>query len=450
MSIELIAIMMFASMAMLLLSGRYIFVAIGSIGILSSIGLWGKGGFDMAFFSAFTFMKWYPLLAIPPFVFMGLILARSGLADAMYEMIYRWIGRIHGGLAMGTIGISAIIACMVGGATCGTVTAGVIAMPSMLKRKYDKVMVTGVVQAGGALGFLIPPSIIFILYGVIARVSIGHLFLAGVIPGFMLAGMYVAYIYIRCRRNPSLAPPAPERFTMGQKLASTRAGIAPVILIFCVLGLLFMGVTTVMESAAVGAAGAMICAAIYRKLNMQVIRNAMDEGLKISCLFLWILTAAFLFAAVYDGLGGAAVLKPLLFRFGNPWLIIAVMQLTFIGMGTFLDDTAMLLIVAPLYLPLVVALGFDKVWYGVLYVITCEMAYLTPPFGYTLFIMKGLVGMKGLKQWNITLGDIYRSIIPFVLIQAVALGLVMAFPALALWLPTTFFGGTYQPMAPHW
>jgi len=450
MSIELIAIMMFASMALLLLTGRHIFVAIGSIGIIFAIALWGKGGFDMGFFSAFCFMKWYPLLAIPPFVFMGLILARSGLADAMYEMVYRWIGRLHGGLAMGTIGISAIIACMVGDATCGTVTAGVIAMPSMLKRKYDKTMVTGVVQAGGALGFLIPPSIIFILYGVIARVSIGHLFLAGVIPGFLLAGMYIAYIGIRCQRNPSLGPPAPERFTMADKLASTRAGIAPVILIFAVLGLLFMGVTTVMESAAVGAVGAIASAAIYRKLNMQVIRDAMDEGLKISCLFLWILTAAFLFAAVYDGLGGAAVLKPLFFRLGNPWLIIAMMQLTFIGMGTFLDDTAMLLIVAPLYLPLVAALGFDKVWYGVLYVITCEMAYLTPPFGYTLFIMKGLVRMKGLKEWGITLGDIYRSIIPFVVIQAICLGLIMAFPALALWLPGMFFLGSYQPMSPHW
>ncbi len=450
MSIELIAIMMFASMALLLLSGRHIFVAIGCIGIISSITLWGKGGFDMAFFSAFCFMKWYPLLAIPPFVFMGLILARSGMADTMYEMIYRWFGRTPGGLAIGTIGISAIIACMVGDATCGTVTGGVTALPSMLKRKYDKIMVTGVVQAGGALGFLIPPSIVFVLYGVIARVSIGHLFLAGVIPGFLLAGMYIAYIFIRCRRNPSLGPPALERFTMAQKLASTRAGIAPIILIFCVLGLLFMGVTTVMESAAVGAVGAMACAAIYKRLNLQVITQAMEEGLSISCLFLWILTAAFLFAAVYDGLGGAAVLKPLLFRFDNPWLIIALMQLTFIGMGCFLDDTAMLLIVAPLYLPIVVELGFDKVWYGVLYVITCEMAYMTPPFGYTLFIMKGLVAMKGLKEYGITLGDIYRSIIPFVVIQAICLGLVMAFPALALWLPGMFFTGTYQPMSPTW
>jgi len=237
---------------------------------------------------------------------------------------------------------------------------------------------------------------------------------------------------------------------MAEKIISVRAGIAPIVIIFLVLGLLFMGVTTVMESAAVGAVSAIAAAVIYRKLNVQVIKEAMDECLKISCLFLWILTAAFLFAAVYDGLGGAAVLKPLLFRFENPWMIIAIMQLTFIGMGTFLDDTAMLLIVAPLYLPLVVALGFDKVWYGVLYVITCEMAYLTPPFGYTLFIMKGLVRMKGLKEYGITLGDIYRSVIPFVGIQAICLALVMAFPALALWLPGMFFTGTYQPMSPTW
>ena len=436
MNIQIIALVMFLSMAMLLISGRYIFVAVGSIGAIFAIALWGTGGIDLTFFSAYSFMKWYVLLAIPPFIFMGLILSKSGVADDLYEMIHKWFGGIAGGLAMGTIGISAMIAAMVGEATCGTVTAGLIAMPAMLKRKYNKLMVTGVVQAGGALGFLIPPSVIFIIYGIIARVSIGHLFLAGAIPGILLAVMYVAYIGIRCRRNPSLGPPLPveERVNWRGKFSSLKGGIAPVVLIFCVLGLLFMGVTTVMESAAVGAVGAIICAAIHRKLNWSVIKVAMSETLRVSCLFLWILVAALLFSAVYDGLGAVKVLEPLFLSLKNPVVILIMMQASFILMGTFLDDTAMLLIVAPLYIPIVANLGYDLVWYGVLYVITCEMAYLTPPFGYTLFIMRGIVPKE------ITMGDIYRSVIPFVAIQAACLGLVFAFPQLALWLPSVFFG----------
>jgi tripartite ATP-independent transporter DctM subunit len=439
MNIILIATLMFLSMALLLITGRYIFVAIGGIGTIFAIALWGQGGVDMAFYSTYCFVKWYPLLAIPCFIFMGLILSKSGLADDLYEMIYRWFGGTPGGLAIGTIGTSAIIACMVGGATAGTVTNALIALPSMLKRKYNKLMTTGVVQAGGALGFLIPPSIIFILYGVIARVSIGQLFLAGVVPGFILASMYIAYIGIRCRLNPSLGPPAPERFTWSEKVASIKSGIAPIIIIFLVLGLYMMGVTTVMESAAVGAVCSIGAAAIHRKLNWRLISESMDEGLRLSCLFLWILIAAFLFSAVYDGLGGVKVIEPLFSGLTNPMAIIIVMQLTFIGMGTFLDDTAMLLIVAPLYLPMVRNLGLDPVWYGVLYVITCEMAYLTPPFGYTLFIMKGVVP----KDSGITLGDIYRSVIPFVAIQAACLALVIAFPQLALWLPHKIVAGAF-------
>jgi len=436
MSIQIIALVMFLSMAMLLISGRYIFVAVGSIGTIFALALWGTGGIDLAFFSAFSFMKWYVLLAIPPFIFMGLILSKSGVADDLYDMIHKWFGGVAGGLAMGTIGISAMIASMVGEATCGTVTAGLIAMPAMLKRKYNKLMVTGVVQAGGALGFLIPPSVVFIIYGIIARVSIGHLFLAGAIPGLLLAVMYIAYIGIRCRLNPSLGPPRPveERVNWRGKFSSLKSGIAPIILIFCVLGLLFMGVTTVMESAAVGAVGAMVCAAIHRKLNWSVIKVTMAETLRISCLFLWILVAALLFSAVYDGLGAVKVLEPLFLSLENPVVILIAMQASFILMGTFLDDTAMLLIVAPLYIPIVANMGFDLVWYGVLYVITCQMAYLTPPFGYTLFIMRGIVPK------DITMGDIYRSVIPFVGIQAACLGLVFAFPQIALWLPGVIFG----------
>jgi len=440
MSIEIITIAMFASMMALLITGRQIFLVIGAVGIVSALALWGRGGIDLAFFATTAFLDWYVLLAIPMFVFMGLVLSRSGVADELFDTIYKWAGGLKGGLGMGTIGITSLLAAMVGEATSATITTGVIAVPSMLKRKYDKRMVTGLVQAGGALGFLIPPSVVFILYGVIARVSVGQLWMAGAIPGLILAGMYVAYIGIRCAHNPKMGPPIPpeQRASMREKIRSLRYGIGPVILIFIILGLFFMGVTTLMECAAVAAVGAIVLAAIHRRLSWRLILESADETLKVSTMFLWIVVAALLFSAVYDGLGAKEMMGNMLVQFGggNPYGVIAIMMLSWIGLGTVMDDTAMLLIVAPLYIPVVANMGFSLVWFGVLYVITCEMAYITPPFGYNLFVMKGIVP----KDSGITMIDIYRSVLPFVGIQAICLGLLMAFPQISLWLPNLVFG----------
>ncbi len=440
MSPELIAIFMFASMLLFILLGREIFAVIGGIGTIAALLLWGTGGESMPFSAGYSFMKWSALLVIPLFVFMGLTLQKSGLADKLFEAIYIWTGRINGGLGMGTVGLCALIATMSGESAAGTVTAGTIGLPAMLKRGYDKTMVTGIVQAGGALGFLIPPSIVFVLYGMIARVSIGHLWLAGVVPGFILATMYVIYIWIRCTINPKLGPPISSdiKITWEQRFRVLGVGIAPLLLIFAVLGLVFMGVTTVMECGAIGAAGSLIIAAIYGKLNWKIIDEIMDATMNISAMFIWIFVAAMLFSQVYDGLGAIHMVENLLNSLAgdNPWVVIIIMQLSFFLMGCVLDDTAMLLLVAPLYIPVVDKLGFDLVWYGVLYVLNCQIAYLTPPFGYNLFIMRGIVPPGS----GITMGIIYKSVIPFVLIQMFCLVLVMIFPGLAMWLPDLFFG----------
>lgn len=447
MNIEFVVILMFASMILLLLTGRHIFVIVGAVATISALALWGTGAETMPFIGGYSVtMKWYPIYALPPFVFMGLTLARSGVADNLYQAIYLWVGRIRGGLAMGTVGVCSLVACMSGLSVAATTTAATIALPAMLKRKYDKLMVTGVVQAAGALGFLIPPSLVFIIYGMIARVSIGHLWVAGVMPGFLLAGMYIAYVGIRCRVQPHLGPAIPPetKITWGERISALRAGIAPIILIFIVLGLLFMGVTTIVECSAIGAVGAIACAAINRRLSWTLVRGVMDETLKISSMVLWIFAAGITFGAVFDGLGAVHAVERILFAVGGePMTVISMMIATFIAMGMVLDDTAMLLIVAPLYIPVVQDMGFSLVWYGVLYVLTVQMAYLTPPFGYNLFIMKGIVGVKGIvpEGQKITIGDIYRSVIPFVCIQGACVGLVMVFPQIALWLPGVFFGG---------
>jgi tripartite ATP-independent transporter DctM subunit len=304
----------------------------------------------------------------------------------------------------------------------------------MLKRGYNKIMITGVVQAGSSLGILIPPSVVLVLYGMIARQPVGKLWLAGAIPGLMMAGLFIIYIAVRCKLQPNLAPALREEernLSFSAKLKVLKAGITPFLIFFLMTGLFIMGVTSLVESSAVGATAATIAAVVKRRLNRKVIEATMRKTLGISCMFMWIILAALSFGAVFDGIGAVKSIESLFITNWNltPWEVLIMMQLSYLLMGTFLDDTAMLVIVAPLYVPLVKVLGFDPVWYGVLYTITCQIAYMTPPFGYNLFLMRAMAPKE------ISLIDIYRSIIPFVLIMTLALVLVMVFPQIALWLP---------------
>ena len=444
MSGYMLAGFMFASMIGLLFTGRQLFLVIGAVGSIAAVALWGTGGLDMLAFGSFSVIGWYVLLAIPMFIFMGMMLAYSGIADKLYHAFYVWSGRVNGGLAIGTVGLCALIAAMSGLSFAATVTAGTISLPAMLKRKYDKSMVVGLIPTLGSLGFLIPPSIVFIIYGLIASVSIGHLWIAGILPGALLASLFIIYIAIRCKLNPRLGPAMPEeelmRYTLKDKLRALGVGIAPILLIFAVLGLLFMGVTSLIECASIGMLGSIIIAAINRRLNFGLVKMVMDETFKSSVMVIWIFMAALLFSSVFDGLGAIdAVAHLLTLAPGGNIGTIAIMQLSFFLLGMVMDDTAMLLIVAPLYIPLVAKMGYSLVWYGVLYVLNCQMAYATPPFGWNLFIMKSIVP----RDSGITMLDIYKSVIPYVALQATALGLVIAFPQIALWLPRIIFPGSY-------
>ncbi|MBA7601617.1 C4-dicarboxylate TRAP transporter large permease protein DctM [subsurface metagenome] len=439
MTYELIALLMFASMMLLLLTGRHFFLTIGGVATISALTLWGRGGQEMPFKSAITLMEWYPLLTLPLFIYMGHMFSKSGIADDLYRMFHVWAGPIRGGLAMGTIGLMALIAAMNGLSVAGMAIGATLALPEMLKRKYDKVMITGVIQAGSSLGIMIPPSVVLVLYGMIARQPIGQLWIAGALPGLMMAGMFIMYIFIRCRLQPHLGPPLPEEerrmITWGEKFRLFRAGIIPIAIIFLMTGLFLMGVTSLVESAAVGATVTTIAAVVNRRLTWKAMDDVLSGTLKISCMFMWVVLAAMAFGAVFDGLGAVHAIENLFIERWSlsPWGVIIMMQLSYLLLGMFMDDTAMLIIVAPLYVPLVIELGFNPVWYGVLYTITCQIAYLTPPFGYNLFLMKGMAPPE------ITVGDIYRSIVPFVGVMIVALAIVMLFPQIALWLPEVYF-----------
>jgi tripartite ATP-independent transporter DctM subunit len=439
MSYEMIAIFMFASMMLMMMTGQRVFGAIGGVAAVAALTLWGTGGSDIPFSAAMKLMKWYPLLTLPLFIFMGYVLSESKIADDLYKMFHVWMGPLNGGLAIGTIGLMVLVSAMNGLSVAGMAIGATIALPELLRRGYDKRMVTGVIQAGSSLGILVPPSVVLVLYAMIARQPVGRLWLAGLIPGLMMAAMFILYIVIRCRLNPALGPALPESertHSRAEKLRLLRAGLLPIVIFFAMMIPFVNGWTSLVESSAIGALTAFFAAVLKGRMSREVFENSVRNTLLISCMFMWIILAALGFGAVFDGLGAVRAIEHLFTdQLGlNPWMILILMQLSFLVMGTFLDDTAMLVIVAPLYVPLVSALGFDLIWYGVLYTITTQIAYMTPPFGYNLFLMRAMAPPE------ITLKDIYSSILPFVLVMLLALTLIILFPQIALWLPEYVYG----------
>ena len=434
MSYELIAILMFSTMMLMLMTGQRVFGAIGFVAVAAALLLWGTGGSDIGFAAAMKLMKWYPLLTLPMFIFMGYVLSESRIADDLYRMFHVWMGPVRGGLALGTIGLMVLVSAMNGLSVAGMAIGATIALPELLRRGYDKRMVTGVIQAGSSLGILVPPSVVLVLYAMIARQPVGQLWLAGVLPGLMMAAMFMIYIAARCRIQPNLGPALPkdERdMPLAEKLKLLRAGLLPVFIFAAMMVPFVNGWTSLVESSAIGAMTAFLAAIIKGRMTRKVFETSVRQTLGVSCMFMWIILAALGFGAVFDGLGAVRAIETLFSdQLGlSPWTTLILMQASFLIMGTFLDDTAMLVIVASLYIPLVGALGFDLIWYGVLYTITTQIAYMTPPFGYNLFLMRAMAPPE------ISLRDIYGSILPFVLVMVVALGLVMIFPQIALWFP---------------
>ncbi len=440
MSYELIALTMFASMMVMLFTGQRVFAVIGFVAVIAALALYGDGGGQFAFTAAMKAMKWYPLLTLPMFIFMGYVLSESRLADDLYRMFHVWMGPVPGGLAIGTIGLMVLISAMNGLSVAGMAIGATIALPELLRRAYDKRMVTGVIQAGASLGILVPPSVVLVLYAMIARQPVGQLWLAGIVPGLMMAGLFILYIAIRCRLQPELGPvlPRAERaeVSRGERIRLLGAGLLPLGIFAAMMVPFVNGWTSLVESSAIGAIAAFLAAVAKGRMNREVFENSVRKTLAISCMFMWIIIAALCFGAVFDGLGAVRTIENLfLEELGlSPWTILILMQLSFLLLGTFLDDTAMLVIVAPLYVPLVGALGFDLIWYGILYTITCQIAYMTPPFGYNLFLMRAMAPPE------IGIRDIYTSIVPFVGVMLLALTLVMVFPELALWLPGLVYG----------
>jgi tripartite ATP-independent transporter DctM subunit len=437
MSIEMISIVLFGSMFFFLASGLPVAFVLGGLGTVFTAIFWGPESLFIIVARTFSMMSTTTLVAAPLFVLMATTLERSGVAEDLFEMMYRWSGGLRGGLAVGTVLACTLIAAMSGIASTGVVVMGVMALPAMLKRGYDKRLATGCILAGGVLGPLVPPSIALVLYGTIAQVSIGELFAGGMGAGLLCSFLIIGYILIRCYFNPKLGPaiPVEDRSDWRAKISSLKGVILPLALIISVLGSIYTGIATPTEAAAVGAFGAFVCSAIHRRLDWQLIKDVAYSTLKVQGFMMWILFSAQAFAAIYMGLGASRMVINLVQTYEIGWWTMLIsIQVVWFLLGLVIDAWSILMITLPILLPLLPMYGFDPLWLGVLYAINTQTGYLTPPFGTMLFMMKGIAPKE------VTMNDIYRSITPFVITQLVGLALCIAFPVLVTWLPDLFFG----------
>jgi len=397
------------------------------------------GPMSLPFIATNTFgmMSNMVLVAMPLFIFMACVLEKCGVAHSLYNFMHQLLGGLRGGLSMGTVLICTVIAAMSGVTTTGVVTMGIIALPIMLKHGYSKSISIGPILAGGALGILIPPSISLIIYGMIARVSIGRLFAAGIIPGLLLSSLFLSYIGIRCYFQPHLAPALPpdERVSLKEKLYLAKGLVLPVLLIIAVLGSIFLGIASPTEAAAVGAAGALVSAAANRRLNWQMLKEASYRTMAVNGMIMWILFGASCFTSIFFRTGGADLITDAVIGAGlEPVHFFLIAIAIMIVLGFFLDEITEMMLTIPVLLPIVIELGYDPVWFGILFMVEEQMDYLTPPFGFTLFYMKGVAPPE------VSMGDIYGSILPFIAIQFVVMLIILFYPPITLWLPDLIFG----------
>lgn len=394
----------------------------------------GHAALYMIASSSWTGWTDFMLTAIPLFVLMAAFLERSGVAEDLYEAVYRWFGGIPGGLAMGTVLICAVFAAMSGTSALGTLTMGVIALPSMMKRKYDSKMVIGAVAAGGTMGSLIPPSMTMIYYGYLTGTSVGKMFMGGVLPGILLTLLIMGYIGIKCLINPKAGPviPQEQRFTMKEKIASLKSVVLPVLIILVVLGSIYSGVCTATEAAGLGAFGAFLTTIIYRRLTWKVVKDSVLATVRITAMVGWLTLGAKLFSQAFVALGAQKLVIDLFSNIAiSKWVVLAVMMIILLILGCFMDGLGIMIITLPVFMPLLQKFDFNPLWFGILFVINMEMGYLTPPFGLNLFYMRMLTPK------SVTMTDIYKSGLPYLVCMLAVLLLVILIPGLATWLPNS-------------
>lgn len=427
-----IPLLMIAALIMGLISGLPLVFALGGMAICFTLALRGPSGIYGLFSSGLYQLNNYVLVAVPLFILMAMILFRSGVVEDMYNAVHKWSGPLRGGLAMATVVVCTIFAAVSGILSGSVVSMGLIALPSMLKHNYQKDIALGSILGGAALGPLIPPSVAAIIYGVMAGTSIGGLFAGGMICGLIISFLFIVYIGIRSYIQKDLCPALPkeERPPLKEKLYSIRYLILPGLLVIIVLGVIFTGIATPTEASAVGVLGALICAAIRRRLSFDLLKESCLTCMSLTSMIMWIIIGASAFTSVFLSVGGMNMMRTILAFIpgGSIGTVIACMIIVFI-LGMFIDTMAIIMITATLFAPIIAGLGIDKLWFGIIYMVNVLMGSFTPPFGFCLFILKGVAPP------DITLSDIYKASFPFIAIQAFALILFIAFPSMIMWFP---------------
>jgi tripartite ATP-independent transporter DctM subunit len=436
MSIELLTILIFGTMVFFLFMGLPVAFACGVTGIIFTALIHGASAVNVVPTRIFGLMTNYLLDAIPLFIFMANILERSGIVEDIYHMVYNWLGWLKGGVATATVAACTMMAAMAGVVGATEVTMGLIALPQMLNRKYDKLMSLGAILAGGTLGILIPPSVLLIVYGMVDNCSIGQLYAGAFLPGFLLAALYVAYITIRCIIKPSMGPPIPkeERLDFIGLLKVLGPIIPAGILIFLVLGTIVIGVASPTEAAGIGCLGAWIIAIFKGRMGFKSLVLAAEQTIKASAMVMWTMFGANIFIALYIMVGGQAFVSTLLLGSGlSPMAIIWIMMGILIFLGCFIDWVGIVMLCVPLFGPIIRTLGFDPIWFGVLFAVNLQMAFLTPPFGFSLFYLKSVAPPE------VSTIDVWKSAVPYLALQFIGMTLCMYFPDIILIGPQYFF-----------
>lgn len=427
--------LLFGGMMLFLGLGVPISFALGGFSIALIYVFWSPASLAMLPIRAFGTATSFEYVAIPLFIFMAAMLQRARIADDLFDTMQRFFGGLRGGLAIGTVAICTLFAAMAGVSGAATISMGMIAVPAMLARGYGKSIALGSVAAGGSLGILIPPSVTMIVYGLVSNTSIGRLYAGGVMPGLVIAALFCIYLLGRGLCDPQTSGGAHlQRYSWGEKLRSLKGLVLPLCLVFAVMGSILGGVASVSEAAAVGAAGALVSAAILRRLTGQAVREACYETLQLSCMIFWIIIGATALSTFYTAMGAARFIEGLVLGLEvNRWYVLIGMQVVLLILGMLLDTVGIIMITAPIFVPIILKLGFDPVWFGILYIVNMEIGFLTPPFGYNLFYLRGVVPA------SVRMTDIYLSVIPFILLMMLGLVLCMIFPGIVLWFPNLLF-----------
>ncbi len=445
-----LTVLMFGSLLVLLLAGLPLAFVTGGLACVFLFVFGDARMLNILPSRIFPLMTNYQLSAIPLFIFMASMLERAGIIEELYDMVYKLLGGLRGGLAISTIIASTLLAAMCGVIGATEVTMGMIALPAMIRRHYHPTIACGSILAGGTLGILIPPSILAILFAVIAQQSVGELFIGAVIPGLILSGMYILYVAIVTWIRPDAGPALPleERVSTREKIRLLGNMFAPLVLVALVLGIIFAGIATPVEAAGVGTFGAIVVAAMHRRLSLENVRSAAMTTLRVTGMVLWIIFGATLFVGFYVVNGGQEFVNETIIGTGlGPYGILIVMMIVLVVLGMFLDWVGILLLAVPIFVPLMKSMSFDGVfglpgvapdelalWFGVVYMVNMQMSFISPPFGYALFYLKSVAPP------GVTMGQIYRSSLPFLLLQAVGLAICIIFPEVVLWLPRQLYG----------